>query len=174
MEGPRPYDFDPVFTAEEFQAREIIAEEHRPDEAIPNVRPSRLGNIDWCMCGNCGVMSLEVECVCCHEVDNFERLVASQEGCVTVATDFEYVCLNEAVLRATLVMRNDIRGHARNIPFQLDMKSYRYAAYRMLTYWAHGRLGRGVRKVCSVLCSVEDPSEISRGVWDLHWISCYQ
>ena len=70
----------------------------------------------------CVAMPRESECTCCHDVNNFAVFVSGENGCITDNEDFDNVCLNRAVLRTTLVMRNDVRGHSRRVPFDLDMK----------------------------------------------------
>ncbi|KAJ8050226.1 P2X purinoceptor 7 [Holothuria leucospilota] len=153
-EGPRAYDFEPEFNEEELlqmmlgERRErgeanVVADEMAPDVVQ---EPNRLNDVNWCQCTNCAGMPSLSECRCCLETQNVNLLIADN-GCITQHEDFGTVCLNKAVLRTVLIMRNDVRGHNVDVDRDLDNKSYRYSAYRMFTYWVHGRLGKGVRKV---------------------------
>nr|XP_054750630.1 P2X purinoceptor 7-like [Lytechinus pictus] len=163
MEGPRPYDFEPQYSAEEIAQR---AEERRrtgcsserdnngADVEPPPPPPDRLDNDNWCSCGNCRVMPTQIECICCHEIGNCRQFLSPSVNCIIDNEDFSKVCLERAVLRTALVARLDKRGHRGNLPRILENESYRYSAYRLFTYWIHGLLGRGVRKVipsCAVL-----------------------
>ncbi|KAJ8048794.1 P2X purinoceptor 7 [Holothuria leucospilota] len=109
----------------------------------------RMNNTAWCRCSNCNAMPSQLECKCCTEVAAVRRVVPNLEAgqCIISHLDFNIICLHKQVLRATIIMRNDVRGHVVNVPQGLENKTYRYAAYRMFTYWVHGKLGQGVRKV---------------------------
>ena len=136
MAGPLPYDHDPRFTEEELRERENnvdsdadVSGSDGENQAIglrrgePNVRPPRIDNTDWCICDLCIAMPKEMECICCNEVNNYVMFVNEKIKCITENSDFPSVCLNRGVLRTSLVMRNDIRGHSgRSTPFDLDKK----------------------------------------------------
>lgn len=102
---------------------------------------ARIGNTVWCTCGYCKEMDTYEESLCCKE--DVPGDLMGELKCITYHDDFETVCLNNAVLRTTLSMLNNLRGD--NIT--LDNNSFRYAAYRQFTWWIHNRLGKGVRRV---------------------------
>ncbi|XP_063951158.1 P2X purinoceptor 7-like [Lytechinus pictus] len=155
MEGPRGYDFQPKYTEEELmvrrRARAAAAAAAPPVQPPPGPdpvpAPNRMGNNDWCECGSCVPMPSVIQCRCCHEVDNCDRFLDARITCIVRHEDFQKVCMERVVLRTALVARLDSRGHRRNLPEVLDNISYRYAAYRLFTYWVHGYLGKGVRRV---------------------------
>ncbi|XP_052075875.1 uncharacterized protein LOC127713966 [Mytilus californianus] len=61
----------------------------------------RLGNTNWCDCGNCESMPKAEECICCHELsrvtEKMEEL-PTPVSCITEHPGFEPVCLNQYVL----------------------------------------------------------------------------
>lgn len=129
-EGPRAYDFEPIFTQQELAARvrvrvELEGEENASEsdeEPAIDIRQDRLDNVNWCQCTNCGVMPTLSECSCCREIHSIRTILANHNDCITDHDDFQTVCLNKAVLRAALIMRNDIRGHDVNVQRELDHK----------------------------------------------------
>ena len=40
-----------------------------------NVNAGRLRNSSWCKCGECSEMPTEMECVCCREMKNIEKMI---------------------------------------------------------------------------------------------------
>ena len=123
----QPYSFEPVMIL------------NTPE--IP-VQPAvvRSGHINWCQCGHCVAIETEVESVCCKEDVPGELF---DESCITLSENFASVCLHQEVLRATLASLNNLKGDR----MVVENKSFRYAAYRLFTWWIHNRLGQGVRKV---------------------------
>ncbi|XP_071477558.1 uncharacterized protein [Diadema antillarum] len=65
--------------------------------------PSRLGNNNWCQCGNCVPMPTTWESLCCHEADPVlekveqynDRHADAQINCITAHPGFSTVCLDE-------------------------------------------------------------------------------
>ncbi|KAJ8048041.1 hypothetical protein HOLleu_00200 [Holothuria leucospilota] len=171
-EGPRACDFEPVFTQELAmilmgRGREEFQGNIEEPELDLRQEQHRLNNVNLCQCTNCGIMPSITECRCCHEINNIDALRAC-EACITNYEDFDTVCLNKAVLRAVLIMRNDVKGHDANVERELDSKSYRYSAYRMFRYWVHGRLGKGVKKVVPS-CAVRKIRQNSQIPKDSMW-----
>ena len=91
-------------------------------------------------------MAIEAESRCCKDDVPCELF---DETCICLNDNFAAVCLHPEVLKATLGGLNNLRGDRMII----ENRSLRYAGYRLFTWWAHNRLGKGVRKVipsCSV------------------------
>ena len=61
-------------------------------------KSSRVGNLEWCKCGECNVEKREIDCLCCQEVDalnsKFDR---ENMSCVIKSTEFETLCINKLV-----------------------------------------------------------------------------
>ena len=68
-------------------------------------------------------------------------------GCITNHESFQAVVLNEDALYTHLVALNDMWSSYLPARDNVPTKSYRYAAYRQFTWFAHNRrLGRGIRR----------------------------
>ncbi|XP_052708921.1 uncharacterized protein LOC128183804 [Crassostrea angulata] len=75
----------------------------------------RLGNSDWCTCGNCPLMSTIEESVCCHEIPQIMTVLKEDPGkpCIVAHNGFEPVCLHPSNLRTTYY---NYRQHYDNLP----------------------------------------------------------
>ena len=82
----RPYDFEPeaVVSGDNVALRE--------NEGALSYE-SRIGNINWCVCGNCQRMETEEESRCCREVDEVPEEFFSGHPCVTGNEDFRTVLI---------------------------------------------------------------------------------
>ncbi|XP_022777632.1 uncharacterized protein LOC111319067 [Stylophora pistillata] len=91
-------------------------------------------------------MPSEVECVCCKELPFLSQLV---EGltCITQNESFRAVCLNQDVLWTALATLHDRESAGLPDRQQVPNRSFRYAAYGQFTWWAHGYLGKKIRRV---------------------------
>ena len=116
-----PYDFEPrVAEGDQVDYMDIVDEFDGQDVETEGWR---LNSMLWCTCQTCEGMPLIQECLCCKELDT---CVAMMEGlnrnstsmCITNHTDFQYVVLLEAVLRAGLVARFDIRADTLQEPLE--------------------------------------------------------
>ena len=94
--------------------------------------PEPPGNLPWCICRKCRVMSLPEENVCCRS-----------RPCITTTDSFETIVTNRDVLSVAIVHRLDVYS---DDP-EYGPSDYRKAAYRQWTLWRCGYLGRGNRKV---------------------------
>ena len=67
MSGIQPFQFEPTHTPGEEPIDS--EEESQEEESVPNLT-TRIGNIEWCICGgNCESMSTAEECHCCQELE---------------------------------------------------------------------------------------------------------
>lgn len=127
-EGPSPYDFEPFFTEEETREMENRHQRERYSSASSGtgseqeIEQDRRTSTNWCQCGSCIAMPTLTECKCCREVRGIGTLAADAGFCITNHDDFRVMCLHRSVLRATAIMRNDIRGHVANVPHNADHK----------------------------------------------------
>ncbi|XP_046860879.1 P2X purinoceptor 7-like [Xenia sp. Carnegie-2017] len=64
----------------------------------------RIGNVEWCECGFCVVMSKGRESICCQEVNNTDPLIHGDHICITQEEEFATVCTNEAVVKTAMVV----------------------------------------------------------------------
>eukprot|EP00117_Sycon_ciliatum_P004805 scpid85745/ scgid3655/ len=163
----QPYRFQPRRTLEE---SESSGEDESPnedtDEELERLSfESRMGNTEWCKCGNCCPMTTAKESFCCQEFAHVRGKLSDSGGpqaanghcpscscevemeahCIVDHPDFYAVCLTKAVLDTALVGFHDVAHQA--IPYPPPNRSYRYACYRQFTWFVCGLLGRKVRRV---------------------------
>ncbi|XP_064483146.1 P2X purinoceptor 7-like [Ornithodoros turicata] len=140
------------------------AESSTEDELPPSPSPDRVGNSLWCTCGKCVPMPTAEECLCCREVN--EAVQKQRSGCITRNEYFEILCLDTEVLQVSYcyVRESDDYAVIRNSEVN---KKFRYVAYRQLTRWLWGPLGKHCRKVlpaCAVHAIRDNfPSELYKG-----------
>ena len=89
---------------------------------------------EWCICGNCCNMPLEVEKVCCTRKKKLWR---------KKKTRFKKLCLDPDYLELSIKSSAHIRNDRQNN----STRSFRKAAYRHYILDKHGYLGEGRRKV---------------------------
>ena len=70
----------------------------------------RIGNTDWCQCGECKPMATYKESLCRQNTNEVpEKLFEGQE-CIKKSSGFRMVCLEKPVLHASLSALNHVRG----------------------------------------------------------------
>ena len=137
----RPYDFEPEISDGSAEENDDSQSSSSGEENDDDTNVARIGNTDWCTCSRCRSMTTYEESICCKEDVPKDRL--GEHVCITAHDDFAAVCLNEAVLKTTLSMLNNLRGDT----LSYENNALRYAAYRQFTWWVYNRLGKGVRRV---------------------------
>ena len=60
ISGLKPYDFEPEIP---------YVEDETIDKVNQNQKPSRIGNVNWCTCGECKPMESETESFCCLDTN---------------------------------------------------------------------------------------------------------
>ena len=93
-------------------------------------------------------MDTDEESICCKEVPRLVKLINSLDprpaiSCMTEHPGFESCCLNPWVLE---VAYYDYCQNYGQLESELLNEQFRFTAYRQITRWAHGVLGRVVRK----------------------------
>ncbi|XP_046847587.1 uncharacterized protein LOC124441198 [Xenia sp. Carnegie-2017] len=124
----QPYMFEPLANAEGGHSNDNSSSSESEDEYI-----HRIGNVEWCECGFCVVMSTGRESICCQEVNNTDPLIHGDHICITQ---------EEAVLKTAMVVYTHDIGP---MPESEENEALRYTAYRQWTAWVHGRLGKKYR-----------------------------
>ncbi|XP_070177849.1 uncharacterized protein [Littorina saxatilis] len=78
---------------------------------------NRLGNTEWCECGNCVEMQKVEECNCCTESTQIMEKLNSRRPpekpgitCITQLPSFESVCLNPDVLETAYYQYREEHG----------------------------------------------------------------
>ena len=63
----------------EYSSTEELLEDEVDQLDLPvNVNAGRLRNSSRCKCGECSEMPTEMECVCCREMKNIEKMIESK------------------------------------------------------------------------------------------------
>lgn len=108
-------------------------EESVANEPPPPIPQERQGPLpEWCVCGNCRNMPLEVEKVCCRK-----------KNCDAKKARFKKLCLDKDYLELSIKSSADIRNDRQNN----STRTMRKAAYRHYILDKHGYLGKGRRRV---------------------------
>lgn len=93
---------------------------------------------DWCVCGNCHEQQQYIERKCCR----------SSDDCLSTKNLFTTICLDGHVLEVAMRATEDILAD----PPVRSNGNFRHYAYKQFTYWQHGRLGAGRRRVIPSCC----------------------
>lgn len=104
------YGREPKFSADELAGQPEVLESDGDAELPEGAEAdflwppaSRVGNRDWCECGECIVMPVRLDCLCCQDAAvTVESTRANNVGCVTATADFATVVLHKAVLTTAL------------------------------------------------------------------------
>ncbi|XP_078697818.1 uncharacterized protein LOC144925608 [Branchiostoma floridae x Branchiostoma belcheri] len=136
---PNPEDI-PAVSVAEWDGRDVDTEGWR------------LKDFKWCRCGNCRQMKTVHECVCCHDLTEAEEKGVSVCGgpgdlsCLIGHDRFYSAVIAEEVLSWQIMARAmDTTGEEFSDP--ITNRAYRFQAYRQVTYFLHGRLGKSFRRV---------------------------
>ncbi|XP_065195099.1 P2X purinoceptor 7-like [Sycon ciliatum] len=146
---------EPRYSAEELASRVVNVEEEDASAAASDMIEeeyawppvSRVGNTDWCECGQkCTAMPNRLECLCCQDAAVTVELVRRYDvSCITDLADYDIVILHRGVLSTALRGYFDMRKQPMPVTEEPDNRSLRYAAYRQYTLYVHGKLGKHVR-----------------------------
>ena len=114
-----------------------------------------------CTCENCQIKGRVESCVCCQEIEavNNKLIEAVTSGeceekpsCITQHPGFHPVCINRWVLQTAWYQYKQQYKH----PYDgREDKLFGHIAYRQLTRWCWGILGKEIRVVlpsCAVMC----------------------
>ena len=108
-----PYMFEPEKDdVSSISSSSSEIEDENDSESKTNLeKSSRVGNLEWCKCGECNIEKREIDCLCCQEVDalnsKFDRKSMS---CVIESNEFETLCINKLVLENVLTRQHESRG----------------------------------------------------------------
>ena len=114
-----------------------------------------------CTCGNCQVLGRVEACICCQKIEAVQnkliKAVTSgeceeQPQCITQHPGFQAVCINRWVLQ---VAWYQYKQQYKATYDRREDKLFRHIAYRQLTRWCWGILGKEIRVVlpaCAVMC----------------------
>uniref|UniRef100_A0A803KBP4 P2X purinoreceptor 7 intracellular domain-containing protein n=1 Tax=Xenopus tropicalis TaxID=8364 RepID=A0A803KBP4_XENTR len=105
---------------------------------------NRLGNTNWCFCGNCVPMPTTTESICCLEEPAIEIKIPEGGHCVTECQHFDTHFTNKEQADLNLKMQC---WNMKKKPKESEyLRGLRKASYRCFTAWVYGYLGSGIRK----------------------------
>ncbi|XP_014676347.1 PREDICTED: P2X purinoceptor 7-like [Priapulus caudatus] len=145
----QPYQYEPILR----QIRPDESDDESDDEVededaehAPAFRAERVGNTDWCECGNCLPMGNGLESRCCQENSVLTEKI-QEEGltCIIEHEGFDVNCLNRHVLECSFWTYAQEQGPIGDEEPINEL--YRYIAYRRFVTWTYHRLGRKNRRV---------------------------
>ena len=142
MFGPEKDDVSDISSS----SSEVEDKDENDSESKTNLeKSSRVGNLEWCKCGECNIEKREIDCLCCQEVDalnsKFDR---ENMSCVIKSIEFETLCINKLVLENVLTGLHESRGD--HMEKTWSNRSLRYAAYKQFIWWVFKSLGKGNRR----------------------------
>ena len=92
------------FTPYMFEPAKVEDEDENDSESKTNLgKSSRVGNLEWCKCGECNIEKREIDCLCCQEIDALsDKFDRENMSCVIISIEFETLCINKLVLENVL------------------------------------------------------------------------
>ena len=137
MAGPGAYDFEPEYSNEELASISDLDVGVELEVEVVDSGSVERSVSSWCKCGSCKLMPTERECLCCQDVQALDSLIISGTNCITLNNvDFNAVCLNHAVLRASYAALRSQR-HGDSIDALPPLLSNRYnSSFGKIKVWA--------------------------------------
>ena len=105
-----------------------------------------VGNKDWCKCGEYKREIGEIDSYCCSEVPAIIEDKFEGKKCVTLAHEFELLCLKKTILKINLVGLHETHGDSLQNDKDLQNKSLHFATYKQFIFQ---HLDKGNRRVLS-------------------------
>ena len=141
------YDYEPeraiLSSNEETESSEDEASSNDATSENENGQLGRVGNKNWCKCGQCKTEIREIDSLCCTEVpaisDKFEG-----KKCITLAHEFELLRLNKTILKNVLVGLHETRGDPLENDKDLQNISLCFAVYKQFIWWIFQYLAKGI------------------------------
>ena len=81
---------------------------NQDQEQGEDVAETRIGNINWCACGQCMPMPTLDESRCCTETSAFAGRIQPGQTCLSTSERYRAVCLDEDVLLISLFHIHDV------------------------------------------------------------------
>ncbi|KAL4126499.1 hypothetical protein QTP88_010721 [Uroleucon formosanum] len=113
----------------------------------------RLNNLNWCSCGYCKGMLSDIECLCCNELPNLEKIRNQERKCITLHQSFSKLILDKEILNITrhnLILKTKNRINKKKLgQHHPENKTWRFICYKQYTSWVNSwiAMGRGNRVV---------------------------
>ena len=147
-----PYDYEPeqAISSEERDSSDYESSSDSSDSSEnenEDLQLGRVGNKEWCNCDQCKREIRDVDSLCCTEVAAIVEEKFEGKKCVTLAKEFELLCLNKTILKNVLVGLHETRGDFLEQNMDVQNRSLRFAAYKQFIWWIFQHLGKGNRRV---------------------------
>ncbi|KAL4148699.1 hypothetical protein QTP88_002869 [Uroleucon formosanum] len=113
----------------------------------------RLNNLNWCSCGYCKGMLSDIECLCCNELPNLEKIRNQERKCITLHQSFSKLILDKEILNITrhnLILKTKNRINKKKLgQHHPENKTWRFICYKQYMSWVNSwiAMGRGYRVV---------------------------
>ena len=110
-----PYMFEPEkddVSSISSSSSEVEHEDENDSESKTNLeKSSRVGNLQWCTCGECNIEKRDIDCLCCQEIDALNSKFGRENtSCVIKSIEFETLSINKLVLENVLTGLHELRG----------------------------------------------------------------
>lgn len=142
-----PFNFDP-----DAEGIERYLQEDGDNSVTVNYE-GRLNNSNWCTCGNCKDMLSDIECLCCNELPNLEKIREQEGKCITLHHSFSKLILDKEILNITrhnLILKTKSYINKKKLGKHYpENKTWRFICYKQYTSWVNSwiAMGKGNRVV---------------------------
>lgn len=123
-----PFNFDP-----DAEGINRYLQEDNDNSVAVNCE-GRLNNSNWCSCGYCKGVQSDIECLCCNELPNLEKIREQEGKCITLHQSFSKLILDKEILNITrhdliLKTKNNINKKKFD-QYYPENKTWRFICYK--------------------------------------------
>ena len=109
-----PYDYEPKRAiSSSSKETESSEDETSTNDATSENASDQLGRVrnkDLCKCGQCKRKIRKIDKLCCTEIPTITEDKFEGKKCITLAHEFESLCLNKTILKNVLVGLHETQG----------------------------------------------------------------